>query len=105
MRKRAARHTDTRRRGAVSPSIQTLQLALHGGVRRLRFKRAFHVPDRVIEAILLIANQAHPHMRNKIARRGGKRARKNIGCIAVSLRLKKRFAQQPIDGKILRIYF
>ena len=103
--KRAARHANARRRRIASSHIQSLQFALHGGVRGLGFKSALHVPDGIIEFILLIADDAHAHMRDKVARRAHEDARENIHSVAVFFHFEVRLAEQAVRVKMFWMRF
>ena len=56
VRERAARHADLGRFHAIAPAKQSLQFALNGGIGRLRFECAFHVPDGIIQFIFFIVD-------------------------------------------------
>ncbi len=63
---RAASHANFRRLHSITATIESLQFALNGGVSRLRFKSAFHVPDRVVQFVFFVADNAHADVRDEI---------------------------------------
>ncbi len=99
--KRAARHADLGRFHAIASAVQSLQFALNGGIGRLRFKSALHMPDGIIHFVLFIVDDAQTDMGYKIARCGHEHTSKNIHSFPVSLALKKGLAQHAIGFKVL----
>ena len=70
LRQRAARQADLGRFQPITAAIQALQLTLYPAIRRVNIKGALHVPDGSLEVFLLVADDAHPQMRDEIIRRG-----------------------------------
>jgi hypothetical protein len=68
VRQRAARHADARGLDAFTATVQALQFSLDGGVGRLDLEGALHVPDGIVDLVLLITDDAHAHVGDKVVR-------------------------------------
>ena len=82
---------------AVAPRIQTAQLALDQGVARRDVKGAFHVPDRRVQFVVAIMDDAQANTRHKVFRIDAEHALKDILRRPIVFPLQQRFAHQPID--------
>jgi hypothetical protein len=102
VRQRPMRHTDARKLDAVTAAVQALKLALDRGIRGLRFKGALHVPDRVVELVFFISNDAHAHICDKIIREHDEHAREDIHRIRVALIFQIRLAKQAVGFQMFR---
>ena len=61
------------------------------------------MPDGGIHIALILANDAHPNLGNKIIGDDGEHALQDIGGFAVALAFQERFPQQPVRFDVLGI--
>ncbi len=100
---RAARQPYLWRLDAVPPSEQALQLALDGGIGGLHLEGALHVPDGIVELALVVCDNAHPDMRDKIIRRDHQDSLEDVHRRVVTLGFEIRLAKQAIRFQMFRV--
>ncbi len=100
VRQRAARHANTRGLDAVPAPIQPLQFGLYGGIGRLILEGAFHVPDRIVQFTLLVADDAHAHVRDEIVRFCNQHARENVHRFRITFLFEIQLAKQAIGFEV-----
>ncbi len=96
MRERAARHADFRRFDSIASPVETLQLALHGGVGGLCLECAFHVPDCRVQISLLVVDEAHPRVRDEIIGNGHEYTLENICRVVIPFGFQIGFSEKAV---------
>ncbi len=94
--KRTACHADLGRLHAITSAIESLQFTLNGRIGRLCFEGTLHMPDGIVQFVLFITDDAHPHMRNKVIGHRHQDTAENIHSLAVAFQFKIRLAKQAI---------
>ena len=92
----AARQGDALRGDAIAPRIQAAQFTLNQLIARRDIEGALHMPDRQIEFIVAIVNNAQADARHKVFRIDVQDALEHILRRAILLFFEQRLAQQAI---------
>ncbi len=88
---------------ALSAADQAFELLLDRGVGRVGLEGPLHMPDGGIKVSLILTDDRHADMRDKIIGDRGQHALEDIGRVSVALGLQIGFAEQAVAFDALRI--